>query len=220
MPAALLGQAVGQMVLATAARIKTDETELRRLTQHTATGMFAVGVVVFGLVALGGPGLFAVAFGENWTRAGLYARMLAPWYLLWLVCNPLSNLMNVREWQSTTLLFSVLECVVQVTAIVVGARFGSPEAATALLGAAAFGLSLFSMERFFRAGYTSIFRVFRGMASPLAGAVLSLFVLLGLLREPGLAQTATRIGIFLVICGFLEWRFRPLREALGMNLPA
>ncbi|HWQ52168.1 MAG TPA: oligosaccharide flippase family protein [Bryobacteraceae bacterium] len=214
MPAALLGQAVGQTLLARAARIKTDEAQVRRLTHRTAIGMFAVGVVVFGLVAVGGPGLFAAAFGREWTQAGLYARMLAPWYLLWLVCNPLSNLLNIREWQSTTLLFSALECAVQVAAIMIGARLGSQVEAIALLGAAASVLALVTMGRFFRAGYTSTFRVFRRMAVPLAGVLVSLAALLCLLRGPGLAQTAIRIGIFMLICGLLEWRFRVLQEAL------
>jgi O-antigen/teichoic acid export membrane protein len=214
MPAALLGQAVGQTLLARAARIKTDEAQIRRLTQRTAIGMFAVGVVVFGLAALGGPGLFAAAFGREWMQAGLYARMLAPWYLLWLVCNPLSNLLNIREWQGTTLLFSALECAVQVAAIVVGARLGSQVGAIALLGAAASILALLTMDRFFRAGYTSVFPVFRQVASPLAGVLLSLAALLCLLRGPGPVQTAVRIGIFLLICGVLEWRFRLLQGAL------
>lgn len=214
-PVALLGQAVGQVVLAKGARIKADESQLRQLTQRTATGLLAVGVVVFGLVALGGPGLFAAVFGEKWAQAGLYARILAPWYLLWLVCNPLSNLLNVREWQGTTLLFSVLECVVQVAAIVVGARLGSQIGAIALLGTAAFALTLVTMGRFFHAGYTSTLSVVRRIAVPLTGALVSLAALLWLVGGTGLVQAVIRIGIFLLICSLLEFRFRLLGEVLN-----
>ncbi|HWR51663.1 MAG TPA: oligosaccharide flippase family protein [Bryobacteraceae bacterium] len=214
MPAAMLGQAVGQMLLARAARAKNDEAQIRHLTHCTATGMFAAGVVVIGIVALGGPALFGTAFGDRWRDAGLYARILAPWYLLWLVCNPLSNLLNVREWQGTTLLFSLLECTVQVGAIVVGARIGSALSAVGLLGAAAFLLALLTMERFFRAGYTSWRGVMRIVARPVAAAMLSLIPLLWLVSGTGLPQTSARIGMFLGVCATLEWRYRILRQAL------
>jgi O-antigen/teichoic acid export membrane protein len=179
--------------------------------------MFAVGVVLLGVVALGGPGLFAAAFGERWAEAGLYARILAPWYLLWLVCNPLSYLLSVRELQSTTLMVSALECVVKIVAILVGAMSGSQLGAISLLGAASFVLALLTVDRFFRAGYTTLNCVLRRIVVPLSGAILSLGVLLCLLRAATFVQTAIRIGSFLLICGLLEWRFRWLREAVSLT---
>jgi O-antigen/teichoic acid export membrane protein len=216
-PSALLGQAVGQVFLARAARVQTDESQLCRLTQRTAMGMFAVGVVLLGVVALGGPGLFSAAFGERWAEAGLYARILAPWYLLWLVCNPLSYLLSVREWQSTTLIVSALECAVKIGAILVGAMSGSQLGAISLLGAASFLLALVTVNRFFRAGYTTLNCVLRRIVVPLSGAILSLGVLLCLLRAATFVQTAIRIGSFLLICALLEWRFRWLREAVSLT---
>src|SRR5690606_17268455 len=81
--------------------------------------------------------------------------VLAPWYLLWLIANPLSNLLTVREWQLSALFYAALECIVKVSTIVIGAKY-SDTTAVAFLGINATILAIATMGRFFKAAHTTI----------------------------------------------------------------
>ncbi len=201
-PAALVGQAVGQAFFARAALIRNDKAALRQLTETTALLLLAGGVPVFGAVLLDGQGLFGTVFGQQWRQSGVYAQWLAPWFLLWLIANPLSNLLTVREWQGTTLKYSALECLAKTAALSWGIWLGSDQIAVALLGAAAFLLSLFTMNRFFEAAYSSMLDVLpRAKWSVLLGA-LSLVIAAVAVQGTGTWHLALRLSIFLLCyCG-------------------
>ena len=57
--------------------------------------------------------------------------MLAPWFVVWLVSNPLSGLLSVREWQGSALAFSAFEFALRLGSMLIGARHGSPMLAVA-----------------------------------------------------------------------------------------
>lgn len=181
LPTMLVGQAVGQVFLSRAAPFAREPEQLRQLTERTALALFACGLPVFGAVALAGPQLFATVMGKEWEQAGRYAQVLAPWFVVWLVSNPLSGLLSVREWQGSALAFSAFELSLRLGALVVGVRHGSPMLAVALLSASGVVISALSIARFLRAGHSSIGRLigpaagFLGLAAAgLVPAVIAL----------------------------------------------
>jgi O-antigen/teichoic acid export membrane protein len=156
LPTMLIAQAVGQVFLSRAAVLAREPERLRRLTERTALVLFACGLPVFATVALGGPRLFAMAMGSQWEVAGRYAQVLAPWFVVWLVSNPLSGLLAVREWQGSALAFSTFEFALRLGSLLIGAHHGSPMLAVALLSASGVIISVASIARFLRAGHSSI----------------------------------------------------------------
>jgi O-antigen/teichoic acid export membrane protein len=159
LPTMLVAQAVGQVFLSRAATLAAEPDRLRRLTERTALGLFAMGLPAFGAVALAGPQLFAIVLGSQWEQAGRYAQVLAPWFALWLVSNPLSGLLSVREWQGSGLAFSGFEFVLRLGALLVGADRGSPMLAVALLSASGVVIAAVSIARFMAAGHSSVSRL-------------------------------------------------------------
>jgi lipopolysaccharide exporter len=159
LPTMLVGQAVGQVFLSRAAMVARDPARLRSITERTALGLFAGGLPIFCAVGLAGPDLFATVMGSRWEQAGRYAQVLAPWFAVWLVSNPLSGLLSVREWQGSALAFTACEFALRLAALLIGAHRGSPMLAVALLSASGILISGASLGRFMRAGHSSIGRL-------------------------------------------------------------
>jgi len=160
LPTMLVAQAVGQVFLSRAATTSREPERLRQLTERTALVLFACGLPVFAALALGGPQLFAVVMGSRWEQAGRYAQVLAPWFVVWLVSNPLSGLLSVREWQVSALVFTAFEFALRLGSLLIGAHYGSPMLAVVLLSASGVVISVASIVRFMRAGHSSIGRLF------------------------------------------------------------
>jgi lipopolysaccharide exporter len=159
LPTMLVGQAVGQVFLSRAVTVAREPERLRRLTERTALVLFASGLPMFAAVGLGGPRLFATVMGSQWEQAGRYAQVLAPWFVVWLVSNPLSGLLSVREWQASALAFTVFEFTLRLGSLLIGAHYGSPMLAVVLLSASGVVISVASIARFMRAGHSSIVRL-------------------------------------------------------------
>ncbi|MBA3521152.1 MAG: oligosaccharide flippase family protein [Gemmatimonadales bacterium] len=159
LPTMLVAQAVGQVFVSRAAAAAREPERLRQLTERTTLALFACGLPVFGVVALGGPRLFAILMGAEWELAGRYAQVLAPWFALWLVSSPLSGLLSIREWQGSALAFSAVEFTLRLGALLAGIRRGSPMLAVALLSASGIVISVASIGRFLVAGHSSIGRL-------------------------------------------------------------
>jgi O-antigen/teichoic acid export membrane protein len=213
-PSSLIGQSVGQAFFAKAAAVSSDHEQMARLTERTAMAMLCIGLFVFGVVGLEGPNLFSLAFGARWHEAGSYARMLAPWFLLRLVQNPLSTLLTVREWQGTTLLFSALECAVQLSALAIGTWLRSDTLVMVLLGWGGCLLALITTGRFFRAAYSSAAPFLKRAVTSLIGGTTCVLILSELLRGSSARMLSLRITIFLALYAAALWKFRPFAVAI------
>jgi lipopolysaccharide exporter len=205
-PMVLLGQAVGQAFFARAASLRREREQLCQLTERTAIALMTLGLPVFTFMMLDGPNAFAAVFGERWRVAGSYAQVLAPWFLLWLVANPLSTLLTIREWQQKALLYAALECIIQVAALAAGAWFGSDRLAIGLLGASAFCFSLVTLRRFFVAGHASVGRVLKqALYAALIVAGIAGVVSL-LIAGSGLRMVGQRFALLSVLYAFVVWK--------------
>lgn len=214
LPLTLIGGAIGQVLITRAARVASDEAQIQQLTRSAALGTIALGLLLYGAAAAGGPGLFAFTLGDQWEAAGGYARVLAPWYTIWLTGKSLNGLLTVREWQPTILLYSALECMVRSTSLWFGAKLGGADLAITLLGLASFVLGLFAMNRFFRAGFTSLRSVMRELALPVVATATAFAVPSLIWSGNDITATTIRIALFIVGCIVVEARWPLLRPAL------
>jgi O-antigen/teichoic acid export membrane protein len=207
LPTMLVAQAVGQVFLARAAALAGEPARLRALSERTALALFASGLPAFCAVAIAGPRLFAQDMGPQWEQAGRYAQVLAPWFALWLVSNPLSGLLNVREWQGSALAFTAVEFILRLGSLLIGMRRGSPMLAVALLSVSGIAIAAASIARFMRAGHSSIGRLIAPAAALVVlalGALLPAALALHAGRDRlALAASVVAIGVYYVV--ILRW---------------
>ena len=202
LPTMLVAQAVGQVFLSRAAAVAREPARLRRLTERTALVLFACGLPVFGALALGGPELFATVMGHQWEQAGRYAQVLAPWFAVWLVSNPLSGLFSVREWQASALGFSAFEFALRLGSLLIGARRGSPMLAVELLSVSGVVIAVTSIARFMHAGHTSIGQVL-GPAARLLGLAAACLLPCAVALQMGSKRVAIVAGVLGIAAYYL-----------------
>lgn len=127
MPLTLIGKAVGQVFHSQAAEAQRNGT-LDILTFKSFQKMLrlVMGPMVFiGILA---PDLFALAFGESWRQAGIYAQWMVPWMIVQFVFSPISILISVLELQAGGMISQFGFLIFRVGAILGGAQFGSDNA--------------------------------------------------------------------------------------------
>ncbi|WP_104203644.1 lipopolysaccharide biosynthesis protein [Billgrantia saliphila] len=120
MPMTLIGEAVGKVFLSSAAEAHR-RGELGSLVARVHDALAQIAMPVAILLAVVGPDLFALAFGERWREAGDFARWMAPWLYLVFITAPLSHLFAVLERQGQGLVFQMLMLSVRIAAIAIGA---------------------------------------------------------------------------------------------------
>lgn len=92
------------------------------------------GVLPAAVLAVCGPVLFSFVFGARWYEAGIYAALLAPWLLSFMVSNATAVLFRTLERQDLDLVANVLLLLVRLLSLLVGARiYGDPIIAIALM---------------------------------------------------------------------------------------
>ena len=98
----------------------------RRLWLKTAAQLATIVILPGIVLALWGPQLFGLVFGERWAEAGKYARVMVPMFCLSLVASPLSGTLYVAEKQHADLLWQIGLLVSTGLGLYVGCRMHSP----------------------------------------------------------------------------------------------
>lgn len=120
MPMSLIGEAVGKVFFSSAAQAQR-RGELGPLVARVHASLAQIAMPAALALAIVGPDLFALVFGERWREAGEFARWMAPWLYLVFITSPLSHLFSVLERQGQGLAFQALLLGVRIAAIGIGA---------------------------------------------------------------------------------------------------
>jgi O-antigen/teichoic acid export membrane protein len=122
LPVTLVAAAVGQVFFAETARLAREEpSAMLRLFWSTTRSLARTAIVPFVLLALAGPFLAGLVFGESWGEAGLFVAILAPMYFLQLVLSPTGCVLDVLERQDLTLLREILRLCLVSGAVLIAA---------------------------------------------------------------------------------------------------
>jgi O-antigen/teichoic acid export membrane protein len=122
-PVALVGVAVADAFHSRIALFARQAPgRARALFLKTAAGLFAAGVGPLAVLALAGPVLFRIAFGQQWSVAGELASVMAPWALAQLVVSPVSQVAFVFRAQEFKLIYDVLNLTTVTAVLLVGQR--------------------------------------------------------------------------------------------------
>ena len=124
-PAVLIGEAVSQVYAGTASRLVQDQPEtLPGLFYRTAFGLLLVGLVPAVLMAILGPEVFRVVFGNAWRESGVYVQILSVTFLAQFVAGTLSRTLTILERQHWQLAWDATRFVVVVGTLLLLADLG------------------------------------------------------------------------------------------------
>lgn len=123
LPTSLIGNAVGSVFLSEAPKAKREGTLAELVTKlHTRLAM--AGALPLVILLFFGPDLFALVFGEEWRKAGVYSQWMAPWIYLQFQWSPLSTLATVLELQQQALIAQILTFVLRFGSLMIALLLG------------------------------------------------------------------------------------------------
>lgn len=121
-PNQFLGKALRQVFyqqLHQGQRIHADD---RRFWWRTTRTVFLWALLPTAFIVAFGPPLFTVALGDQWAMAGHFARPVAVWQMLAMVCIPSQMLLMAQGRQRTHLIIEVIFLIARFLGLVLGAR--------------------------------------------------------------------------------------------------
>lgn len=92
LPLTVIGGAIGQVYFQKIASKKNNGESLFEITIQTMRNLFFISIVPFTVLYLWGEELFSFVFGAEWSLAGKYSEIMAPWLMMNLVVSPVSQL--------------------------------------------------------------------------------------------------------------------------------
>jgi len=140
-PSNLIGTAISQAYTAAATKlVHTDTMGLYLLFTRTAKRLLMISVVPFGLIVWLGPSLFALAFGERWREAGVYARILAGVSVIGFTAWPLIPTLAILERQTLQFHWDLWRGLLTCSTLFISRALKFPARRSILLYAVALGL--------------------------------------------------------------------------------
>ena len=97
-------------------------------------------LLIFGVFS---PYIFSVIFGGIWYEAGIYSRLLIPWFFMTLLVSPISYLPSFLGKQKTAFILSIILVCISTGMLLIGCFMGDIYLA----------LNLFSLSNFFILAY-------------------------------------------------------------------
>jgi len=72
----------------------------------TSLTLFFIGLIGIVLLTIISPNIFTMVFGEEWSQAGTYFRLLSPLFIIQFSVYPLSQTLNILEKQEIQLVWN------------------------------------------------------------------------------------------------------------------
>ena len=172
-----------------------DKAAFSRSVDAVTRRLVTLGVLPVLLVALLGPSLIGLVFGERWLTAGYYVAMLAPETLAMFITSPIVPLLYVLELHRYNVLFQGLLLMLRCGSLWLGATItGTPEGAL-LASAVAVPFGLAALNVFLlRTSDVSVRRIAGHLAQHLLAALPCALTWFALERVLELNWIVTAIG--------------------------
>ena len=123
MPSTLIGNAVNDVFYPRITEAAHNGENLPRHIMQATGVMFVIGIIPFGLVAVLGPWLFSIVFGNEWKIAGEYSQWLSLWLFATFINRPSVATIPVLSLQHFFLIYEIVSIAIRVSAIVIGVLF-------------------------------------------------------------------------------------------------
>jgi O-antigen/teichoic acid export membrane protein len=133
-PASVISLAVGRVFYQNAAAHKDDLGYLSRQLKKTTLILLAAGIIPFSLIAVKGEFLFGLIFGQAWSAAGFFAKLLAPALFVSFILPPANHLIMVRNLLRFRFFFSLVILVLRFGSIFIAGYIFKSEPWVCVLG--------------------------------------------------------------------------------------
>ncbi len=124
MPLKVIGNAVAQVFYQKASEEK-NRGDIYNVVINTYKRLVALGLFPLLMLSIVGQDLFIVVFGYNWSEAGVYTQILAPWVFFTFVASPLSTLFLIFERQHSALLMHAAIFMTRFISLYIGGVLGN-----------------------------------------------------------------------------------------------
>jgi O-antigen/teichoic acid export membrane protein len=131
-PMDLISTSVGNALYPRFADAANHSRPLSGLLLKSTAGLFAIGAAPFAILAILGPDIFSVAFGDRWREAGQYAAWIGIWMAVGLANTPSVRAIPVIGAQRFQLIFGIVVLVARLAAML-GAAWAGATASMAVL---------------------------------------------------------------------------------------
>jgi O-antigen/teichoic acid export membrane protein len=125
-PVTLLGKSVGDVFYKEAVDSVNSGQGVRTLMFKTTRNLVLLGILPFGLLAVFGPDVFSLLYGENWRTAGEFAQWISLWLFMLLASRPAIATIPVLGLQAQLLIHELFSIFVRIGAIYLGVVEQSP----------------------------------------------------------------------------------------------
>lgn len=121
LPMTIIGNAIGDIFFKEASEIYVkNKSRLKIFTYNLFDKMRLVGLIPMCALIGYGDVLFSFVLGEEWRMAGIYSRILAPWYYMIFITSPFTHLFAILNKQNKNLIVNIIMLASRVLAILIG----------------------------------------------------------------------------------------------------
>lgn len=122
-PSSLIGNSIGQVFMKEAIKEKESYGTIIKSFNEVLKKLIFIGIPVFGILFFIVEDLFIFFFGKDWYLAGVYAKILIPFFFVRFISSSMSVVLIVCEKQKTELLISVTLILVSLISLFISNTF-------------------------------------------------------------------------------------------------
>lgn len=126
MPMNLVGTAIGQVFFQKVSYEKNTTGIVKYVVKEIHQRLITIGLFPILVLMIIGEDLFSFVLGVQWSTAGEYARILAPWILLVFIASPLTHIFSIMELQKKGLIFNLIILLSRLIVLIIGGIYGDP----------------------------------------------------------------------------------------------
>lgn len=133
MPSKLIGNSITSIFFQKASVEKNLTGSAKKIVKTVHSRLISLGIFICLVLMTAGPELFSFALGAQWSVAGIYAQILAPWFFVAFISTPLFSIFSIFEKQTSSLAFNLLLLLSRIIVIVISGLLADPILAMLLL---------------------------------------------------------------------------------------
>lgn len=99
LPLVLAGAAIGQVFLQRCAEKVNAKEDILPIILRSIKVLSLISIIPFGIIFFYGEEIFGFVFGANWSKAGTYSEIMAPWLMVNFIASPISTLPLILKKQ-------------------------------------------------------------------------------------------------------------------------
>jgi len=126
-PLVLIGSSIGQVFFQRCAEKINQGQNIFSEAKKSVLTLLLISIIPFVLVFIFGAEMFAFVFGEEWREAGLYAEIMAPWFMINFVTSPISSLPLILKKQTPFFVFAIFGSLLMVATLFLPSYFANAD---------------------------------------------------------------------------------------------